>query len=79
MSYQGMKEQEQRLREEVHSLLRRAEAIDDNLGDELPAELQRREDRLRRIREAKRAPEERARAEAAAGGKGKEEQKNGEA
>ena len=45
----------------------------DNLGDELPAELQRREERLRRIREAKRALEERARAEAEAEGKGKEE------
>jgi transposase len=83
MSYQRMKEQEQRLREEVRRLLQRAEAIDaeedaqygpDSLGDELPAELQRREERLRRIREAKRALEERARAEAEAEGKGKEEQ-----
>jgi len=41
----------------------------------LPAELQRREERLRRIREAKRALEERARAEAAAEGKNEEEQK----
>jgi hypothetical protein len=82
MSYQRMKEQEQRLREEVRRLLQRAEAIDveedaqngaDNLGDELPAELQRREERLRRIREAKRALEERARTEAEAEGKGKEE------
>src|SRR5271157_3583541 len=82
MTYQRMKEQEQRLREEVRRLLQRAEAIDaaedaqygaDKLGDELPAELQRREERLRRIREAKRALEERARAEAAAAGKGKEE------
>src|SRR5664279_2065154 len=63
MSYRRMKEQEQRLREEVGRLLQRAEAIDaeedaeygpDKLGDELPAELQRREERLRRIREAKR-------------------------
>jgi hypothetical protein len=45
-----------------------------SLGDELPAELQRREERLRRIREAKRALQERARAEAEAEGKGKEEQ-----
>src|SRR5664279_2083741 len=83
MSYQRMKEQEQRLREEVRRLLQRAEAIDaeedaeygpDNLGDELPAELQRREERLRRIREAKRALEERARAEAEAKGKNKEEE-----
>jgi hypothetical protein len=83
MSYQRMKEQEQRLREEVRRLLQRAEAIDaeedaqygsDNLGDELPAELQRREERLRRIREAKRALEERARAEAEAAGQGQEEE-----
>jgi transposase len=83
MSYQRMKEQEQRLREEVRRLLQQAEAIDaaedaeygpDKLGDELPAELQRREERLRRIREAKRALEERARAEAKAEGKDEEEQ-----
>jgi transposase len=83
MSYQRMKEQEQRLREEVRRLLQTAETIDaeedaeygtDNPGDELPAELQRREERLRRIREAKRALEERARAEAEAAGKGQEEQ-----
>ena len=84
MSYQRMKEQEQRLREEVRGLLQKAEAIDaeedaeygpDNLGDELPAELQRREERLRRIREAKRALEERARAAAEAEGKNEDEQK----
>jgi transposase len=83
MSYQRMKEQEQRLRAEVRGLLRKAEATDaeedaqygrDNLGDDLPAELQRREERLRRILEAKRALEERARAEAGAEGKDKEEQ-----
>ena len=78
MSYQRMKEQEQRLREEVRHLLQQAEAIDaaedaeygfNHLGDELPAELQRREERLRRIRAAKRALQERARAEAEAEGK----------
>jgi transposase len=83
MGYQWMKEQEPRLREEVRRLLQQAEAIDaeedaeygpHSLGDELPAELQRREERLRRIREAKRALEERARSEAEAEGKGKEEQ-----
>ena len=37
-------------------------------GDELPAELQRRESRLQRIREAKRALEARAKDEAAAAG-----------
>lgn len=83
MSYKRMKEQERRLREEVRRLLRKAEAIDaeedaqygpNNLGDELPVELQRREERLQHIREAKRALEERARAEAEAEGKDQEEQ-----
>jgi transposase len=73
MSFQRMKEQEKRLREEVRRLLQQAAAIDaaedaeygpDKMGDELPAELARREERLQRIREAKRALEERARAEA---------------
>ena len=54
MSYKRMKEQEQRLREEVRRLLQQAEEIDeaedaeygrDQVGDELPAELQRREER----------------------------------
>jgi transposase len=73
MSYQRMKEQEKRLREEVRRLMQQAEAIDaaedaeygpEHMGDELPAELARREERLQRIREAKRGLEERARAEA---------------
>jgi transposase len=83
MSYRRMKEDEKRLREEVRRLLEQAEAIDaaedaeygpDRRGDELPAELGRREERLRRIREAKRALEERARDEAEAEGKDEEEQ-----
>lgn len=45
-----------------------------SFGDELPAELQRREERLQRIREPKRALEERARAEAEAEGDRKEGQ-----
>ena len=58
-------------------MLARAEATDaaedaeygaDRRGDELPAELQRRESRLKRIREAKRALEARAKDEAAAAG-----------
>ena len=82
MSYQRMKEQEQRLREEVRRLLQQAAAIDEaedaaygpnHVGEELPAELQRRDERLRRIREAKRALEARARAEAEAEGKEEEE------
>ncbi len=84
MSYKWMKEEEKRLREQVRRLLEQAEAVDaaedaeygrDQRGDELPAELARREERLRRIREAKRALEERARAAAQAEGKNEEEQK----
>jgi transposase len=73
MSYARMKETEKRLREEVRRLLEQAEAVDeeedarygrDRRGDELPAELARRETRIQKIREAKRALEERAREEA---------------
>jgi hypothetical protein len=72
-----MREKQQQLREEVKQLLAQAEAADaaedaehgtDRRGDELPAELQRRESRLTRIREAKRALETRAKDEAAAAG-----------
>jgi len=71
MSYGRMQEEEKRLKEEVKRLLEQAEAADaeedarygrDRRGDELPAELARRETRLKRILEAKRALEERARA-----------------
>jgi transposase len=84
MSYRRMKEDEKRLREEVRRLLERAEAMDaaedteygpESRGDELPVELGRREERLRRIREAKRALEERARAEAEAAGNDEEQEK----
>jgi len=77
MSYGRMREKQRQLREEVNELLAQAEATDaaedaeygaDQRGDELPAELQRRESRLKRIREAKRALEVRAKAEAAASG-----------
>ena len=77
MSYGRMREKQQQLREEVKQLLAQAEAVDaaedaeygeDRRGDELPAELQRRESRLKRIREAKRALDARAKAEAAAAG-----------
>ena len=73
MSYGRMQEDEKRLKEEVKRLLEQAEATDaeedarygpDRRGDELPAELARREARLQRIREAKRALEERAREQA---------------
>jgi transposase len=62
MSYGRMKEEEQRLGKEIETLMRRAEDVDaredkelgaDKRGDELPTELQRRETRLQRIREAK--------------------------
>jgi len=78
MSYGRMREKQRQLREEVKDLLAQAEAADaaedaeygrDRRGDELPAELQRRESRLKRIREAKRALEARAKDEAAAAGK----------
>ena len=77
MSYGRMREKQRQLREEVTELLAQAEAADaaedaeygpDRRGDELPAELQRRESRLTRIREAKRALEARAKDEAAAKG-----------
>ena len=77
MSYGRMREKQWQLRDEVTQLLAEAEATDaaedaefgpDRRGDELPAELQRRESRLTRIREAKRALEARAKDEAAAKG-----------
>src|ERR1700729_1099927 len=64
MSYDRMKEKEKQLKAEVKQLLGQAEAADaeedarygrDRTGDELPAELERRETRLQKIREAKRA------------------------
>jgi hypothetical protein len=78
MSYGRMKERERQLRAEVRELLAQAEAADaaedahygdDRRGDELPAELQRRETRLKKIRAAKRALEERARQSAEKAGK----------
>ena len=77
MSYGRMKEKRKQLRDEVTALLAQAEATDaaedaeygaDRRGDELPAELQRRESRLQRIREATRALKARAKDEAAAKG-----------
>jgi hypothetical protein len=58
MSYGRMREKRQQLRDEVQQLLAQAEAVDavedaecgpDRGGDELPAELQRRESRLQRL------------------------------
>ena len=73
MSYGRMQEEEKRLQEEVQRLLEQAKAADeeedarygrDRRGEELPAELARRETRWKRIQEAKRALEERAREQA---------------
>ena len=73
MTYKRMKDEERNLRAEVRQLLKQAKAADDeedahygkeNSGDELPEELNRRETRLQKIREAKRALEQRAREEA---------------
>jgi transposase len=70
MSYARMGETEQRLDDEVKALLERAEQTDaaedakfgrDRTGDELPAELARRESRLTTIRAAKAALEAEAR------------------
>src|SRR5947209_4230629 len=78
MSYDRMLEKEQQLKAEVKQLLLQAEAADaeedarygkNRRGDELPAELARRETRLKKIRQARRAVEERARQRAAAAGK----------
>ena len=66
MSYDRMKDKEQQLRAEVRQLLEQAETADaaedaqyggHRRGDELPEELQRRESRLKKIREAKRVVE----------------------
>ena len=74
MSYERMSESEKKLEEEVQKLLQEAERIDaeedaehgkGQRGDELPEELQRRESRLRKIREAKAALEQEAKEKAA--------------
>jgi hypothetical protein len=74
MSYQRMEEKEEQLQQEVEALLDQAEATDqeedrehgrDRRGDELPAELQRRESRRAKIEAAKKVLEERARQKAA--------------
>jgi len=70
MSYERMGETEKKLEEEVKALLEEAARVDaeedgkygkGKRGDELPAELQRRETRLAKIREAKAALEREAR------------------
>jgi len=74
MSYGYMLKEEQRLREEIEALLRQAQqtdaqedaALGASRGAELPAELQRREQRLCTIAAAKERLQEQARAEAEA-------------
>ncbi len=69
MSYEYMQKEEQRLHKEIAELLAKAKSADeaedalhgpDKRGDELPAELARRETRLARIQEAKKALETQA-------------------
>src|SRR5579862_2361761 len=75
MSYDRMKAEEARLKEEIAKLLADAQADDDaedlehgrdRHGDELPDELARRQGRLAKIQGARKLLEERARIEAAA-------------
>jgi transposase len=74
MSYQRMVEREAQLEKEIEAMLAEAERVDaaedesfgpDGRDDDLPEELNRRADRLRKIREAKQALEEEARQAAA--------------
>ena len=78
MSYDRMQEEEQRLESEIEALLRKADAVDEAedarlgaevRGDDLPAELRRREARLAAIREAAARLEAAARAADAARGR----------
>src|SRR5438876_1277054 len=74
MSYGYMKKEVERLREDIETLVTQAQqqdasddaALGSRRGDELPAELQRREDRLARIESARRHLEAQAKAEAEA-------------
>jgi len=83
MSYGRMNERQRQLRQEVKQLLAQAEAADEEedrrygnqRGDELPEELQRRETRLAKIKQAKKVVEQRAREKAAAEGKSAEQVK----
>src|SRR3954454_1817574 len=74
MSYDRMREEEKRLKDEIAGMLAEAQAADDaedarhgpdRRGDELPEELARRQGRLAKIRQARALLGERARAEAA--------------
>ena len=78
MSYDRMQAEEQRLESEIEALLRQADAVDEAedarlgaevRGDDLPAELRRREERLAAIRAAKARLEAKQRAAADARGR----------
>jgi len=82
MSYGRMREKEKTLKREIRQLLDRAEAADRDDdqrygpgggGEDLPAELARRDSRLKKIREARAALEARARERAVAEGKDPEQ------
>lgn len=71
MSYERMKQEELRLRGEIEELLRQAETIEQQEneefgpgrdGEEIPAELERRETRLKRIQEVRQELENEAKA-----------------
>jgi transposase len=73
MSYGRIKQEEKRLKEEIDQLLSKAQAVDeredqqygcDCRGDQLPVELARRQSRLKRVQEAKKALEAEAKAAA---------------
>ena len=83
MSYGRMLTEEKRLKEEIKQLLEKAQAMDehedneygvDRRGDELPEELGRRASRLKRIQEAKKALETKAKAAAQQGQRQREQE-----
>jgi len=85
MSYGRMKEEQERLEKEIAALLEKAAAVDlsedeqygeQQRGDELPAELQRRQQRLEKIREAKRRLEERQKEEDRQAGRSEDDDNN---
>lgn len=86
MSYGRMKAEERRIAEEIERITRLAQGVDeaedaefgpDFRGDELPAELERRESRLKAIREAKERLEREQAEEDEASGRGKSAKKGG--
>lgn len=86
MSYDRMKQEEQRLRQEISELARQAERTDrsedkkygSTRGDELPQELSRRESRLSRIQEAMASLEAEAKERAKQEQQKKGQDKNGD-